>query len=199
MRLAVFASGNGSNFSAIQEAILSKELSADIACVICDQKDAGIYQRAKDAGIPIYYFDIKTFSSKKEYEKAIIAPLDKEMVELIILAGYMRIVGSTLLEAFPKRILNIHPSYLPAFPGKQGIRDAFEAGVDQTGVTIHIVDEGVDSGPILAQEKLPILSTDSLATLEAKIHGIEHRLYSKTIQDYINQLKTRRTYDTSIN
>ena len=127
--------------------------------------------------------------NKVEYEREILKELEAKEEEMLVLAGYMRLIGPTLLNAYPNRILNIHPALLPEFPGLHGIRDAFEAGVKQTGVTVHYVDNGVDTGPILAQKRVNIEENETLASLELKIHQAEHQLYPEVIQDVIQAIK----------
>lgn len=151
-KIAVFASGNGSNFQAILDAIQNGELNADLKLLVCDRKQAYCIQRANQANISSFVFTAKEYESKEQYESEIISHLKELDVEFIILAGYMRLIGPTILDAFPGKIVNVHPSYLPLFPGKDAIGQALNAGVDSTGVTVHYVDEGMDTGPIIAQE-----------------------------------------------
>lgn len=186
MKLALFASGSGSNVEAIIQAVNRGELEADIACILCDNPSAYVIERAKKHGIPYRVFSPKEFSSRADWERAILAEMKTNQIDWIILAGFMRIIGNILLDAYDNRIINLHPSLLPAFPGKQGIRDAFDAGVSQTGVTIHLVDSGIDTGPILAQETLDIDPEWELSDLEQHIHQIEHRLYPQVIQQTIH-------------
>lgn len=185
MKLALFASGNGSNFQAIAEAVLAGKIDAEIALLFCDKKEAYVIQRAKTLSIPVFSFTPKDFESKAMYEAELLHLLEEEQVDLVILAGYMRIVGPTLLEVFSNRIINIHPSLLPDFPGLHGIRDAFSANVTETGVTIHYVDNGVDTGPIIAQEKVEIEPFDTLDSLEEKIHALEHKLFPSVLAKLI--------------
>ncbi|MCX7919176.1 MAG: phosphoribosylglycinamide formyltransferase [bacterium] len=182
--IAVFASGYGSNLQAIIDAIESKQLDARIAIVFSDKKEAFALERAKKHSIPTLYLSAKEFPSREEHEKKIIEHLDPLGVELIVLAGYMRILSPYIIGRYPLRIINIHPALLPSFPGTHGIKDAFDYGVKYTGVTVHFVDEGVDTGPIIAQEVVRIDDNDTLETLELKIHAIEHRLYPQVIQWY---------------
>ncbi|MTD41771.1 phosphoribosylglycinamide formyltransferase [Erwinia sp. CPCC 100877] len=195
MKLAIFASGSGSNFQAIAEAVQKQQLAAEIVLLFCDQKAAHVLQRAAALQIPAVAFSPKDFDSKEQYEAAILQLLEEKEVELIVLAGYMRIIGATLLSRFANRMINIHPSLLPSFPGTHGIQDAFEAGVAETGVTIHYVDAGVDTGPIIAQERVAITAEDTLATLTEKIHAIEHRLYPIVLQKLITTQKERAIHD----
>lgn len=185
MRIAVLASGSGSNFQAIAEAVQEKKIAAEIVLLFCDKKGAYVLERAENFGVPSVNFSPKDFSSKAEYEARLLDVLKEYDVELLVLAGYMRIMGPTILEAFPNRILNIHPSLLPNFPGLHGIKDAFEAQVAETGVTVHYVDAGVDTGPIIAQEKVTIAKEDTLEMLEEKIHAVEHQLYPRVVAEVV--------------
>ena len=189
MKIAVFASGNGSNFEAIAKSINQGEIEGAIVLVFSDRTDAYVLERAKSLQIPVRSFSPKQFANKVEYEREILKELEAKEVELLVLAGYMRLIGPTLLNAYPKRILNIHPALLPEFPGLHGIRDAFEAGVKQTGVTVHYVDNGVDTGPILAQKRVNIEENETLASLELKIHQAEHQLYPEVVQEVIQAIK----------
>ena len=180
-RLAVFASGNGSNFQAIADAIKEGKLEADICLVVCDRKDAYVIERARMENIPVFSFSAKQYENKAGYEREILDELHIHGVEFIILAGYMRLIGSTLLGEYSHRIVNIHPSLLPAFPGKDAIGQAFKAKVKETGVTIHYVDEGMDTGPIIAQEVVPILNGDTKDILQKRIQELEHDLYPKIL------------------
>lgn len=195
MNIAVFASGNGSNFEAIVEATKQGIIEGQVELLICDQKNAYVLERAKKAGVPSAVFSPKSFNSKELYEQEILDLLQAAQIDLIALAGYMRIVGPTLLTAYPEKILNIHPALLPAYPGRNGIRDAYEDGAVNTGVTIHYVDEGIDSGPIIAQELVRIEITDNVATLEEKVHRVEHRLYPTVIQSEIVKLRKAKQHN----
>lgn len=192
MRIAVFASGNGSNFQAIAEAIASKQVDATLCFLFCDNPKAYVIERAKKMGIPFKVFSPKNYENRAAYESELLQQLELNAVDLIVLAGYMRIIGPTLLMAYANRILNIHPSLLPSFPGKSSIQDAFEANEKETGVTVHVVDEGVDTGPIIAQEKVAILPEDTVDSLEARIHQVEHRLFPQVIQKVIEDKTIKR-------
>ncbi|MEK4947023.1 phosphoribosylglycinamide formyltransferase [Carnobacterium sp. FSL W8-0810] len=185
MRIAVFASGNGSNFQAIAEAIASKQVDAILCFLFCDNPKASVIERAKKMGIPFTVFSPKNYENRAAYESELLKQLELNAVDLIVLAGYMRIIGPTLLTAYANRILNIHPSLLPYYPGKSSIQDAFEANEKETGVTVHVVDAGVDTGPIIAQEKVAILPEDTVDSLEDRIHQVEHRLFPQVIQKVI--------------
>lgn len=185
--IAIFASGTGSNFQNIVEAVERKELEAKIALLVCDKIGAPVVEKAKKANIPFFQFNPKEYASKADYERVILEKLREYDVEWIILAGYMRLIGPTLLASYPNKIINIHPSLLPAFPGKDAIGKAYRAKVKTTGVTIHYVDEGIDTGPIIAQQEIPIDPEDTLADLEEKIHQVEHELYPKVIQRLLSE------------
>lgn len=180
-KIAVFASGSGSNFQAIQEAILSGKLDARIEVVVTDKPNAFVVERAKNFDIPVFSFTAKEYVSKAAYEQEIVDALREIGVEWIVLAGYMRLIGETLLSAFANRIVNIHPSLLPSFPGKDAIGQAMDHGVKITGVTVHFVDEGMDTGPILAQAAVDVVEGD-LAATEKLIHAVEHELYTTTLK-----------------
>ncbi|KXT75310.1 phosphoribosylglycinamide formyltransferase [Streptococcus sp. DD12] len=173
-KIAVFASGNGSNFQVIAEQF-------PVAFVFSDHRDAYVLERADRLGVPAYAFELKEFENKVAYEKAIVKLLDEHQIDLVCLAGYMKIVGPTLLAAYEGRIINIHPAYLPEFPGAHGIEDAWEAGVAQSGVTIHWVDSGVDTGKVIKQVRVPRLAKDSLDTFETRIHEAEYQLYPEVL------------------
>lgn len=184
MRIAIFASGNGSNAQAIIEAAESKQLNAKIVCLVCDKPEAYVLKRAQQFNLTVLVAAPKDYASRLDWEQAIIDYLTEFKIDLVVLAGFMRIIGENLLNAFP--IINIHPSLLPDFPGRHGIEDAFKAGVKETGVTIHWVDSGVDSGPIVSQENILIQDEWTLDELEIAIHKIEHELYPATIQRVVD-------------
>jgi len=186
-KIAVFASGTGSNFAAIEKAVRSGQIKAEIALVVCDQPKASVIEKAETAGIPTLVLKPKDFSGKAAYERVILNALKEKGVTFIVLAGYMRLIGPTLLKAFPNGIVNIHPSLLPSFTGLHAIEQALRAGVKATGVTIHYVDEGMDTGPILAQQAVAINENDTLEALESRIHEVEHALYPKTLASLLNE------------
>lgn len=185
-RIAVFASGNGSNFQAMIDAVAAKTLDAEIALLVCDKEEVKAIERANNHGIETFVFKPKSYPSKEAFETEILKVLQKHEVDFLILAGYMRLIGPTLLHAFKGRIVNIHPSLLPSFPGKDAIGQAFQAGVEKTGVTIHFVDEGMDTGPIIKQEEVIIDEKDTIDSLTSKIQAVEHRLYPKTVNRLLN-------------
>ena len=174
-KIAVFASGNGSNFQVIAEEF-------PVGFVFSDHRDAYVLERAEKLGVPSYAFELKEFESKADYEGAIVELLDEHEIDLVCLAGYMKIVGPTLLAADEGRIINIHPAYLPEFPGAHGIEDAWNAGVPQSGVTIHWVDSGVDTGKVIKQVRVPRLEGDTLDTFETRIHETEYKLYPEVLE-----------------
>ena len=184
-KLAIFASGTGSNFHAIQTAIEQGTLDAEVVLVVSDQANALVLEKAKAFEIETFVFDPKAFTDKQAFETKIIAALQMKAVAGIILAGYMRLIGPTLLRAFQGRIINIHPSLLPSFKGLDAIGQAFDAGVKITGVTIHYVDAGMDTGRIIAQACVQLDDSDTKAALQTKIQQVEHRLYPETIQTLI--------------
>lgn len=187
MRVAILASGNGSNFEALAHQFQAGLLPGELIFVFSDHHNAYVLERARRLNVCAFSFEVKEFANKAAYEKALLQLLQEQEIDLIVLAGYMRIIGQTLLSHFSNRILNIHPSLLPSFPGLHGIKDAYEYGVKVTGVTVHLVDDGVDTGPIIAQEPVMILPEDSLESLEEKIHQTEHRLYPKVLRDVLLQ------------
>ena len=181
MTIAVFASGKGSNFDAIVRAVKRGACAVRIGLLVCDQPSAGVLKKAKRHKVPIALVRREDFSSKSDFEKKIIEECQSAGATLIVLAGFMRIVGADLISAYKDRIINIHPALLPSFKGAHGIRDAFEHGVKVTGVTVHFVDEAMDNGPVILQASVAVNEDDTLKTLEEKIHKIEHKIYPKAI------------------
>lgn len=180
-KIAVFASGNGSNFQVIADQF-------PVEFVFSDHREAYVLERAKNLGVTTYAFELKEFDNKAAYEAGIVELLERHTVDLVVLAGYMKIVSPTLLSAYEGRIINIHPAYLPEFPGAHGIEDAWEAGVSQSGVTVHWVDSGIDTGQIIKQVRVPRLLDDTLETFEARIHEAEYQLYPEVIRDLLTRL-----------
>lgn len=180
--IAVLCSGQGTNLQAIIGAIRRGRLRARIAVVVSDRRDAKALRRATRAGIPTAWLDPKRFADRAAFDRALAALLAARRVRLICLAGFMRVLSPTFVRRFRRRILNIHPALLPAFPGAHAVRDALAWGAAATGVTVHLVDAQVDHGPILLQEALPIRPRETEAQLLARVHRIEHRLYPKAIQ-----------------
>jgi len=182
MNFAVFASGFGSNLQAIIKAVKKGKLKARLALVVSDNKKAYALKLAKRAGIKNIFIDPALYKSKEDFEQEILKQLKLEKVDLIVLAGFMRIIGKTLLSNYPNSILNIHPALLPSFKGAHGIKDAFEYGVRITGVTVHFLDERMDHGPIILQGVIKVDDSDTLESLEKKIHQLEHKLYPEAIR-----------------
>jgi phosphoribosylglycinamide formyltransferase-1 len=179
-RLAILLSGRGSNFLAIADAIAEKRLQAEVAIVISNRPDASGLAAAIERGIHAASFPSKGLD-RELYDRQLIAELRAHEVDLICLAGYMRILSGYFIREFPQRILNIHPSLLPAFPGLDAQHQALAHGAKIAGCTVHFVDEGVDSGPIVAQASVPVLDEDTAESLSARILREEHRLYSEAI------------------
>ena len=184
LRLGVLGSGKGSNFRAIMEHINDGKLQAEVRIVISDVEDAGILTLARDYQVPWLYIRPGKYRTKlePEVEQDIVRLLQEAGVEIVVLAGFMRVVKQPLLEAFPRRIINIHPSLLPKFPGLSAWKQALEAGERITGCTVHYVDSGVASGPIIGQRAVPILSDDTAETLHARIQQQEHKLLPAILQ-----------------
>ncbi len=182
LKVGVLASGRGSNLQAIIDASEKGGLAAEVICVVSDITDAYALERASKHGIDAVHVNPKDFANKQEYEKQICRHLKEHGVELVCLAGYMRIVGPHLIREFPNRILNIHPALLPSFPGLHGQRQALVHGVKFSGCTVHFVDEGVDTGPIIIQSVVPVLYDDDEETLSARILTEEHKIYPQAIQ-----------------
>lgn len=186
VKAAVFASGTGSNFEAIMDQ--HDNLNCEVVLLVCDRPGAKVLEKAERFGIPTFVLEPKKCDSKEAYEREIVAKLKEMGVSWIFLAGYMRLIGATLLQAFEGQTINIHPSLLPAFPGIDAIGQAFDAGVKTTGVTIHYIDEGMDTGPIIAQESLEVLPEDTKETLQKRIQKIEHQLYPQVIKQLIESI-----------
>ncbi|MFC0213390.1 phosphoribosylglycinamide formyltransferase [Paenibacillus chartarius] len=180
-RIAVFASGSGSNFQAIVDAVQDGRLDATVGLLVCDRPQAKVALRAQAAGVDVLAFRPKEYDSREAYERMIRAELEARSIDLIVLAGYMRIITAELVEPYAGRMINVHPSLLPAFPGYDAIGQALAHGAKVTGVTVHFVDGGMDTGPIIAQRALPIREDDTAETLAARIHSIEHELYPEVI------------------
>ncbi|MDY0292124.1 MAG: phosphoribosylglycinamide formyltransferase [Desulfuromonadaceae bacterium] len=182
LRIGVLASGGGTNLQSIIDACSAGDIDAKIVRVICNNPDAGALQRAERARIPTCCINHRDFDSRATFDAAVIAQLQQDHVELVVLAGFMRIVGTNFVNAFPHRIMNIHPALLPAFPGLHVQKKALESGAKFAGCTVHFIDAGVDTGPIIAQAVVPILDDDTEDTLSARILEQEHRLYPHAIQ-----------------
>lgn len=180
MRLGILISGRGSNFEAIANNIARKKLDAEIAIVICNRPNAAGLEIARERGIPMRVIP-SAGMDRETYDKLLIDELRTHEVDLVCLAGFMRLLSADFIRAFPDRVLNIHPSLLPAFAGLDAQRQALEYGVRITGCTVHFVDEFLDSGPIIIQSAVPVLDTDTVELLSARILLQEHVIYSKAI------------------
>lgn len=180
--LGVLASGRGSNFDALCQAMEKGELHADIKILLCDRRDAPVLEKAASRGISAVYLSPKEFPNREAYEAGLLEKLREHEVEIIALAGYMRLVGKVLLQAYKWKIINIHPALLPSFPGLKAQSQALNYGVRFSGCTVHIVDEGMDTGPILMQAVVPVYPDDDEDSLAARILVEEHRIYWRSLQ-----------------
>ncbi len=187
-KIAVFASGSGSNFEAIVEAVINKKIkNAEITLLLTDKENIYALERAKKYNIKTVTHIARNFETKKHYEKEVLKTLKEEKIDFIVLAGYMRLIGETLLNVYEGKIINIHPSILPAFKGKDAIKMALDYGVKYTGVSIHWVDSGMDTGKIIDQEVVKIDENENYETLAKKIHKVEHKLYPEVINRILNK------------
>lgn len=194
VNIAVFASGNGSNFENIVNRIQDGSITNAVCRVlIVDKEHAYAIERAKKMGIPYVYVNPKAYEDKAGYETEIMGILKSYGVELIVLAGYMRFIGKVLLTNYANRIINLHPAYLPNFPGAHSIQDAYEAKASFTGVTVHYVDEGVDTGEIIHQEKIIIDPSWSLEVLEEHVHAMEYRMFPEVIKKVCTIIESEAT------
>ena len=180
--IAIFASGSGTNFEAIANAIESKSINCNLVLMVCDKAGAYVIERAKNHKVEALVFNPKEYASKKDYELMIIKRLKELNVDLIVLAGYMRIIGDTMLDEYENRIINIHPALLPSFKGAHGIEDAFNYGVKVFGVTVHYVSKELDGGKIIDQEAFHYKEGETLGQVEGRIHEIEHVLYPRVVK-----------------
>jgi phosphoribosylglycinamide formyltransferase-1 len=185
MNFAVLASGNGSNLQAIIEAGKKGKIKGTLQLVLSDKADAYALTRAEKAGIRTVVIDPKDFSSREAFDEAVVKALKKENIQLVVLAGFMRILSPAFIKAFKDRIINVHPALLPAFKGGHAIKDALEYGARVTGVTVHFVDEEVDHGAIIAQAPVEIAPNDNMDALAQRIHKVEHELYPKVIDLFL--------------
>ena len=184
LRVGVLASGRGSNLQAILDATRLPEFPARVVVVIADRERALALERAAGAGVPGVFLDPKAYGDREAYDAALLACLDAYGVELVCLAGFMRILGAAFVRRLRGRLINIHPSLLPAFPGLHAQRQALDHGVKVAGVTVHFVDEGVDTGPIIAQASVPVRDDDTEESLSERILVQEHRLYPDVIRRF---------------
>ena len=190
LRIGVLASGGGSNLQAIIDRCQDGSIAAEIAVVIANNPDAGALARARRGGIPQRCINHRDYNGREAFDAALVSALREAGVELVVLAGFMRIITRVMLDAFPQRIINIHPALLPAFPGLHVQQQALDYGARFSGCTVHFVDGGVDTGPIIIQAVVPVLPEDSAETLAARILEQEHRIYPRAI-DLIAQGRVR--------
>jgi phosphoribosylglycinamide formyltransferase-1 len=184
-RLGVLISGRGTNLQSILDAVRGGRLQASVAVVISNRADAAGLERASLAGVETLVLDHQAYESREAYDAHLIEALQARQVDLICLAGFMRILSPSFIHAFPNRILNVHPSLLPAFPGVNPPYQAWEHGVKISGATVHLVDESLDGGPIVRQQAIEVLASDTDETLAARILEIEHRIYPVAIADVL--------------
>ncbi len=180
-RIAVLASGQGTNLEAILEAVAADKIAGEVVLVLSDRGDARALERARRRNISAKFVDPRRYANREEYDRALVGELNEKKAELVVLAGYMRLLSPYFVEQYPLKIINIHPSLLPSFAGTDGIGDAIAYGVKITGCTVHFVDENLDSGPVILQEAVPVIQGDSAKTLRQRIHAAEHRLYPTAI------------------
>jgi phosphoribosylglycinamide formyltransferase 1 len=178
-RIGVLASGEGTNLQALLD---DPALERQVALVVSDRVEAPALRRARDRGVPTIVVEPGGFDGRDSYDSALVAVLEDEHIDLVVLAGFMRVLGPALVHTYSGRIINVHPALLPSFPGTHGVSDALEYGVKVTGVTVHLVDEGVDTGPIILQEAVEIRDDDDRHSLEERIHDAEHRLLPRAVR-----------------
>jgi len=196
-RIAVFISGRGSNFKAIHDAVLKKKINAEISLVLSNKKDAPGLKIAQKRNLDTIFLDPKDFGSNEEYDREIIKKINKKGVDLICLAGYMKILTPLLCKEYNNRIMNIHPALLPAFPGLHVQRKAIDWGVRYSGVTVHFVTSNIDMGPIILQAVVPVFQDDSEETLSERILKEEHKIYPEAVRLFFEgrlELRGRRVY-----
>jgi phosphoribosylglycinamide formyltransferase-1 len=182
MRLGVLVSGSGTNLQAVLDAVARGALDARVAVVVSNVADAKALERARAAGVEALVVDHKGFPDRASFDAAVVGALEARQVEVVVLAGFMRIVTGVLLDAFPMRVVNVHPALLPAFPGVNAQKQALDYGVRVTGCTVHFVDSGTDTGPVIAQATVPVLDGDDEETLRLRILAKEHDLLPKVLQ-----------------
>jgi phosphoribosylglycinamide formyltransferase-1 len=188
VRVAIFASGNGTNFEVLAKKFLQGELPGQLVLLFCDHPKANVIKRAERLGIAWQAFTVKECGKKVEYENRIYQLLVAKRIDFIILAGYLRVIGGSILKDYEGRIVNLHPAYLPEYPGLNSIERAFNDHQTQTGVTVHYVDAQLDSGPIIVQKRVPILPDDTVEKLEQRVHDCEHQLYPQAVKQILTEL-----------
>ena len=185
MNIAVLVSGSGTNLQAIIDAVKDGRIRAKIALVVSDKKDALAIERARKAGIETLVLDKKDFKTRDDFDKEIAKNLKKRDVELVVLAGYMRLLSPGFIKEYRNRVMNVHPALLPAFKGTHGIKDALEYGAKVTGATVHFVDEELDNGPVILQSSVEVKRGDVEETLLGRVHAEEHRIYPEAIRLFV--------------
>ena len=183
LNLGVLVSGNGTNLQAILDAIARGALDARVRCVVSNKGEAGALERARSAGVPAIFISHKAHPTREAFDEAVLAALREHEVDWVVLAGFMRVLTPGFLRAFGGRVVNVHPALLPAFPGVNAVGQALAHGVKVTGCTVHFVDDGVDSGPIIAQRAVAVEDGDDEASLAARIHRAEHELFVSVLAD----------------
>jgi phosphoribosylglycinamide formyltransferase 1 len=183
LNLGVLVSGNGTNLQAILDAVASGELDARVRCVVSNKREAFALERARKAGVPAIALAHTEYPTREAFDEAVLAVLREHEVEWVVLAGFMRLLTPGFLRSLAGRVVNVHPALLPAFPGVNAVAQALAHGVKVSGCTVHFVDEGVDSGPIIAQRAVPVLAGDDETTLAARIHAAEHELFVAVLAD----------------
>lgn len=191
MKIAILASGNGTNFEVLAKHFQAGDLPGELALLFCNHPDAPVMARAKRLGVPAVSFTVKSCGGKAAYEEKLLAVLQEYQIDFIALAGYLRVVGPTILEHYDHRIINLHPAWLPEYPGLHSIERAFADHRSQTGVTVHYIDAGLDSGPIIAQCHVPILETDTEESLGRRVHDTEHQLYPLALKQALTALNKK--------
>lgn len=182
LAIGVLVSGSGTNLQAIIDQCTADAINGRVVCVISNKADAYALERAKKHDIPAIHLNHRDFSSREEFDASVVAALNAHGVQLVVLAGFMRIITQVLIDAFPHAIMNIHPALLPSFPGLHAQQQALDYGVRYSGCTVHFVDGGCDTGPIILQAVVPVLAADTEATLSERIHHEEHRLYPEAVR-----------------
>jgi phosphoribosylglycinamide formyltransferase-1 len=186
MNIAILASGRGTNFEAIAKACIDGKINAKVAVLIVDRKNIDAIDRAEKLGINWIYVDPYSFPSREDYDRKIVSILKYLNVELVCLAGYKKVVSKVFVDSFPNRIMNIHPTLLPSFPGLKPHEKAIKFGVKISGLTVHFVDEGVDTGPIIVQAAVPVSPDDTKETLSEKILRLEHKVYPQAVKWFVD-------------
>ena len=182
LNIAILASGSGSNAQAMIDKAAAGVLDVNICCIVCNRPGAGVIERARKAGVTCVVLDHKEFADRESFDLAVVQTLQDHGAQLIVLAGYMRMLSTAFLEAFSGRVINIHPALLPSFPGVHGGSDACEYGVKISGCTVHFVEEKMDSGPVIIQAAVPVNPGEEVDDLMQRIHAMEHRIYPQAIQ-----------------